>query len=359
MIKRISTKNRKILAIDFGSHTLKFVSGKVSKGVITIYKTLSIPIPPDIYNNGEVLNAKELGGLIKNTIVDNGLKKLPIICAVSGNNCMLRVLSLPEVKHDELMEMISYEIQQYLPVDAAQYIIEYAIIEGSNNIINGNKSILVGAIPRVFAESLLALFEGIELKPMGLDLLVHGFSKLVETFMQQPLNSELRTESILYVDLGHNQMDISLYEQGLFYMNRRVANCGMQLDQKIARVFDMSLQDARLEKQQVTDIGKASGDYSSEHRVQNVVQTAVDEWVSEVLRIMKFYSSRSSGKAISHVYLYGGSSQIKGLAAYFEKELGIPTECMVECETAVFETPIRENLAIYFNAIGALIRKEE
>lgn len=359
MSKDISVKNKKILAIDFGSHSIKFIVSKQTKGVLMISKTLSIPIAPDIYNNGEILNVKELGAILQNTILNNGFKKIPIVCTVGGPNCVLRVLNLPAVKSNEQIEMITYEIQQYLPVDATQYIIQYAILEGPKNHTSGNSVILAGAIPRQFAEAIYGTFEGINIHPFALDLQVHGFSKLVETYTKQPAKSHLRTDTVIFVDLGHSQMDISLYEEGCFYMNRRVQSCGFQLDQKISRAFDLSIQDARLEKQQAGDIGIIYSEYTNENRVQNVIQSAVDEWIKEVSRIVKFYESRSSKKSVSRVYLYGGSSQFKGLAAYFEKELGITTECMRDCDTAVFDGAKRDSMAIYFNALGALIRKEE
>lgn len=356
--KKTSIRGKKLLAIDFGSHSIKFVSGKVTNGVITLYKVLSIPIPPDIYNNGEVQNTKELGALILNTIIENGLKHLPVICTASGPNCVLRVLNLPIVKESELMEMIQYEIQQYLPVDSAQYIIQYAKLDGLKSTVDGNETLIVGAIPRNFAEAIYRTFETINIEPFALDIHVHAFSKLVETYKKQPLKTNLRTESVIFVDLGHSQMDISLYEDGYFFMDRRIPSCGLLLDQKISRVFDMSVQDARLEKQQAPDICVNSEEYSSEHRILNVVQSAVDEWIADVSRVVKFYGSRSSGKTITQIYLYGGSSKIKGIAHYFEKALDIPTHCMTTCDCAVFAVPNTENVAIYFNAFGAMIRKE-
>lgn len=360
MSKSIHLKGKNILVIDFGSHSLKFVSGKMSREGINILKFLTIPISQDLYNNGEILNGKELSSLILSTIQANGFKHLPIVATISGPNCVLRVLTLPQAKQNELTEMVQYEIQQFLPVDVAQYVIQYAILRGSDQVVMSNEQkVLIGAVPRSFVEALFQLFLGIDIEPYALDLQVHSMSKLVNYMMEQPSKADLMSQTLIFVDLGHTQMDISVYEDGQFYMNRRVANGGAHLNQKIARVFDVSIQDAELEKHQVVDISKASGEYSSEHRVLNVVQSAVDEWISDVSRVAKFYVSRSNGKIINKVFLYGGSSQVKGLDTYFTKELGISTVCLMECPGVKSDNTSEIDHQLYFNAFGAMIRKEE
>lgn len=358
MSSQTHVKGRKILSIDFGSHSLKFVSGKQTKEGLVIYKVITIPIPADLYNNGEVVNPKELGALVSATINDNGFKKLPVVCTVSGQNCIMRILSLPAVKQGELSEMVQYEVQQYLPVDAAQYVLQYTVLNKPAEATLGTTSVLVGAIPRAFAEVLYNMFLEIDIIPHALDLQTHSVSKWVERFLNAPENTALKGQTILFVDLGHNQMDISVYEDDYFYMNRRVSSCGAALDQKITRVFDLSLSDAQLEKHQTANIRGHNQEYSSEHRVQNVVQTTVDEWIIEISRVVKFYVSRS-GKSVSSIFLFGGSSQIKGLADYVGTELSIETNVIDKCSMLSFEEMAVENPATLINALGAMIRKED
>jgi type IV pilus assembly protein PilM len=354
-------KGKNVLAIDFGSHSLKFVSGKLGKDGFVVHKMLSMPISTELYNNGELLNTKELGALVQSTIVSNGFKNMPVICTISGPNCVLRVISLPQAKQTELAEMVRYEIQQFLPVDVAQYVIQYSIFKSNTTkeVSANDNQVLIGAVPRAFAEGLYQMFLAIDIQPFALDLQVHSMSKLISFMMEQPTKKDMISQTLIFVDIGHTQMDISVYEEGHFYMNRRVASGGMQLDQKISRVFDVSLQDAQLEKHQVADISKDAGEYSSEHRVQNVVQSSVDEWAADVSRVAKFYVSRSNGKIINQVFLYGGSSQIKGLDKYFTKELGIETHCLITCSGIRIDNVSETDHQIYFNAFGALIRREE
>lgn len=358
MSSQTHVKGKKILSIDFGSHSLKFVSGKQSKEGLIINKVITIPIPSDIYNNGDVVNPKELGALVLATINDNGFKKMPVVCTVSGQNCIMRILSLPTVKQGELGEMVQYEVQQYLPVDAAQYVLQYTVQNKPEETALGTTTVLVGAIPRAFAESLYNMFVAIDIQPHALDLQTHSISKWVDIFLNAPENSAYKGQTILFADLGHTQMDISLYEDDYFYMNRRVSSCGAALDQKITRVFDLSISDAQLEKHQVSDISGQAQEYSSEHRVQNVVQTTVDEWITEISRVVKFYVSRSN-KSVSAVFLFGGSSQIKGLAQYMSKELDIETKVIDQCSILKFEETAEESPVTLISALGAMIRKED
>ena len=56
-----------------------------------------------------------------------------------------------------------------------------------------------------------------------------------------------------------------------------------------------------------------------------VFRENIEEWLSAVNDAIKRYSLSHTSSQISHIYLYGGSPQVKWLKTYMEKYLGVTT----------------------------------
>ena len=78
----------------------------------------------------------------------------------------------------------------------------------------------------------------------------------------------------------------------------------------------------------------------------------------EIERIFKFYLSKSVGNKIDKIYLYGGTSNIKGIEKYVKDKFNMPVKKIDKLNNVDFTSKELKELSMdrYLNAIGAIIR---
>lgn len=352
-------KNKEFLVLDLGSYSLKALIGKTGPRGVTVRKTVTVPISTNLYANGDLQNPMELGSLIGELVAEHGLRNHPVIFTFSSTGSFARVLEVPDVKTGDMKEVVDYEMQQFLPADPAAYIMQYRRLKGDSGKSEGPAKLMVGTVPRSFAEGLYKLAQDCSLVPFALDMHPNALSKLMACAKE--VNGEPVTDkTIAVVEIGHTLMDVSVYEQGEFQFNRRLMIGGKNIDQRIERVMEVSLDDARMEKHSNTDINNDVFDYTDENRVFNAVKSGVDEWITEVEKVVRFYVARKPGNRIDKCLLYGGGSEVAGIDAYFSKNLEIPTESLRSITGCIEGGRLDDRqMPLFVNAVGALIRKEE
>jgi len=90
-----------------------------------------------------------------------------------------------------------------------------------------------------------------------------------------------------------------------------------------------------------------------------LVRSQVDIWLSEIQKIFQYYISRTTGNRIEAIFLYGGSSKLRGLSNYFQHVLNLPTMNVDEVNIIKPTKNVKNfNPRYYINALGGLIRYE-
>lgn len=345
--------------LDLGSYSMKALIGRQGGKGLVITKATTVPLSGGIYANGDVQNPAELTSTISELVQSNNLKNHPVIFTFSSTGSFARVLDVPDVKPDEMKDVIEYEMQQFLPADSASYVMEYRRIKSDAGKSDGPVKLMVGTVPRNIAETLYKIAQDAGLMPHALDMHPNALTKLV-TCSAEWNGERINDKVIAVVEIGHTLMDVTVFEQGEFLFNRRIMIGGKNIDQRIERVMEVSLDDARMEKHNNTDINNDVFDYTDENRVFNSVKSGVDEWITEVEKVVRFYLARKAGNRIDRCYLYGGGSEVAGIDTYFSRNLEIPTETVRSLEGCVESGQIdKDKLPQYLNAIGAMIRKGE
>jgi len=348
-----------MVAVDLGSSCLRVVVGKAVPGGMALRKVLGIPISVGLYGNGDIANYQELRSVLSECVKENGLKGHPAVFTFSSIGSVTRVVEVPNVKQEEMKGLVDFEIQQFLPADIGAYITQYKVI-GKPEKDAKTVKVMAATIPRVIAEDLIRLCRECDLEPACLDIHTNAISKLLKA--SGSLNdSQVHAEQrVALVELGNLITEISIYEEGEYQLSRRVLLGGHQVDQRISMVFDVSPDEARMEKHRPLNINEEVFEYTEENRVFNTLKTGVDEWIAEIEKVVKFYNSRKPDAKVEKCYLYGGGASVMGIDRYVSKVLGIPTE-VVRGIGAVNgpNAPDADHLHLYLNAVGALHRLEE
>lgn len=195
-------KKRKVIAFDMGSSTIKIVEGIYYKNDLTIFKYIMIPTPKGAIIDGEIKKEEELKNKLSQVLKENGIKTKDAICTTNSSLIINREISIPKVEEDEMDTVIRYEIQQYLPINLEDYILQATILNEEETDKNKKLDVRVIAYPEKLARGYYNFLLKLNLKPYTLDVNYNAINKFINYV---GINNEFEHKSndaIAFIDLG-------------------------------------------------------------------------------------------------------------------------------------------------------------
>lgn len=241
-------KKNRLVTIEIMAGKLKIVEmtskGKKGKHSIIIHDYIEKELPEGFFRNGKILNLEELGDIIKETIDITGIKTKKVIFTLDSTLIVSRDLVMPVAKENEIENMIRFEIEQYLPINLDDYVIQHKILEGITVQNEKKMKVNVAAMPKSLVEEYLALANYIELEPIALDTNSNAISKLVKKI--EGIDSTKFEGTYSIIDDKLDSMGIYIFNGKLLKMTRFVLGDFGKMDQyeildSIRGVFDMYL----------------------------------------------------------------------------------------------------------------------
>lgn len=347
-------KSVRLVGIDIGTSSIKIVEGKVKGGKIHIYRLDKIPSPKDVLNDGVIEQVDAVSMAIKSYLKSQGIKTKNLAFVSSSSTIISRELVVPYVeKEEELKNLVQYEIQQFLFINLNNYEVQFMKIADVVDDGIEKQKILAIIYPKNIIENYKDLSTRMLMNPYALDLTnnsVRKVSNLAKFFNSDLLDNE---GTNMFIDFGARTINISIINKGKLDFIRNIQVGGEEIENFISSNKDISLDSAEKFKMEQIDISRKS----ESNEITDGVIRIIDEWVSDINRIIQFYANKSSGKQINHIYLYGGTSKIKGLDDYLENKLRIPTANILTIDNLEFNKDLKvSTVEEYINAIGALIR---
>lgn len=350
--------NKNVLSIDIGSCKTKVVAGWLENQHFYIEKAFMLSTPEDCYSDGKLLFSAGKAEQLKQNLVQNlsehRLKLKDVIITIQSTSIIRRELDIPPVKPQEMESMIRYEIEQYLPIDLSEYIIEYKMLNEKKD----NKSrVLIAALPKAMAEEFYSFVLAMKLEPIALDINSNAISKLFGFSQQINHKAYELNKTAAFIDIGCSNTNISIVSKGQYQFSRTLLEGGMEINSAIADRFYISMQEA--EKKKLTE-GSLLGVYSGSEAeaLSQVIESVITRWIDDIQRVFQFYKTRNANNNIDEIYLYGGTSNLKGIAEYFGKVMNIPTQQIKSLDCVRLSKQLDAGgLEYYLNSIGAMIRK--
>ncbi len=337
---------KKAISIDIGSENTKIIVGKYHKNKVIIDKAFSFKTPKDSIDDGHIKDIDSLARAINDALDSNNVKNDNVIFTTNSTSIINRTIIIPKVNEDEIESVIKYEVQQYLPINLEDHMIQYNVL--GEKVIEGNEKleVLIVVYPNKMVYSYAELVNKIGGKPYALDLNYNSKRKAYYV-----MNPEIK-ESILSIDMGAENIGLTIMKDNELILIKTTKSGGNYLNSKISKVLEISLENAEMQKRENCNLMNRE-----EGPLEHVVREVVDSWFDEASRIIKYYKSKNTQNNIDKIYLCGGSSNIKGLERYVSTKLNMKVKIVQGNSNIEFKKGVEEvNISEYINAIGALIR---
>ena len=344
-------KPRNVVAFEIGSKYIKVAEGKYSKEKLSIYKLAQFETPMDSIEDGAIIDEHAIVNLLQIAINQLGIKAKDAIITSNSTSIIDREIIIPVVEEEEMEEVIKYEIQQYLPINLDEYIVEYLIIDKLVDSEGEKYKVNVISYPKDIVNGYYKLIKALDLNPYVLDVTYNSLKKIAN--YSGIISDGQVGGTVAFVDMGATSINVTIFKRGQLDFTRIIKAGGSSIDQALSSRLDMSIKSTesiKIERGNLLDI-------QDDDEINNTIRDVIDENIDELEQILQFASNRT-GENIDEVIIYGGASKLRGLDVYMQRRLLKSIKRVFTLDridmsaNAVPKEPIGE----YLNVLGSIIR---
>lgn len=345
-------KKRKVVAFDIGSSMIKVVEGMYYKNDLVIYKYIAVSTPKEAIIDGEIKKEEELYDKLSQILKQNGIKAKYATCTTNSTLIINREIIVPKVEEEEMDTVVRYEIQQYLPINLEDYILQVTIL--GEEEVNGIKklSVRVIAYPEKIARGYYNLLQKLNLKPYVLDVNYNSVNKFIN---YTGINNEFEhksKDSVAFIDIGASFIDVNIYKDGQLDFTRIIKDGGNNID-------EILVERSGIKASEIESFKSKNINLKDELDQLNIdVRYVIDDWIEKIEKIIQFYRNRNIGNEVNKIIIFGGSSKINGIEEYIMEKLGIKTKINEITKIAFKSKDDGKPIDDFINVIGSVIRVE-
>lgn len=348
-------KNGKTISLDFGSDSIKGVEGKYTKKGVTVDKCFTIELPKNLYSDGEIKDLDQMTYLLRSGMSEFGIGQSITHCVVNSTTVVMREVTLPKVTPEEIEAIINYQLEDYIPINAEDYIVKY--ISLGSRVEDGIEKLLLMlvGIPRTMIQSHLTLLKNVNLKPMVMDYHGNAIAKLIASGGQ--INeSYSNSNTVACLDIGARSASLAIVSDGVIRVAREIEIGADYLYDQIARKLPMLQEDDLIGLvDKIDDINKKTSGDDDLSVATETLRDGLYELYDKVEMIFRYYKTREVSNEINLILIYGGFSKIPGIDKMCRDFFDIETVRL----KSLGNVKLNGELSTYANAIGGLIRYSE
>ncbi len=350
--KKTREKSKNVLSIDLGSNSIKLVEGKFNKNKLSLNKLIQIPTPEDSISDGRILNLQAIIDILDFTIRENNIKAKDVIFTTNSSSIINRDITIPIVEDDEMETVIRYEIQQYLPINLDDYIIQFVVLDEIVDDTGAKLKVNVTSFPEKIAFSYYSVINSLDLNPYALDVTYNSVNKIANYSQYTSNDGQVIGGTVAFVDMGATSINVAIFKNGKLDFTRMIKSGGDNVDYALSQSLNMSIKSTESIKIKEAELLSDKEDAKNE-----TIRRAVDDLLEELERILQFYMNKSNTN-IDKVYIYGGLSNLNNINLYIKNKLSMDVDRIDRISNIDITSTdlLNENIGQYLNAIGAIIR---
>ncbi len=345
----MGVKQQNIVAVDVGQHSLNMVLGN-GQGLIT--KAATVQIPDGTITSTRISSSDMLAAALREARSKAKITDRNCVLVVGGREVIIRYFNLPKMADQHLYENIVNELSPYLPFSADNYTIDYAIKDVVEDGSSTEYRVMVAAIHNEVIIPYVEVFNQAGFKLSRVDIRDNSYEKLIKVLGTHNVRTK---KDFCVIDVGASSTTTTAYSDGQFYINNTNNFGGNYFREAIADLYGLDTIRAEEKKLELSKISYTSQDKD----VMNVMNQFFEKIVNDAARVIEFFKANNEQKNIEEIYLCGGSSAIKGMAAYVESSSDIPTTELRDIIKILFSGKLLNeiDLEVYAAAAGATFRE--
>ncbi|EXI69694.1 MAG: ethanolamine utilization protein EutJ [Candidatus Accumulibacter adjunctus] len=260
-------------------------------------------LPRDVVSDGNIVNLEAAAESVRRAWKKLATSTRQVAIALPASHVITKKIIVAAGQREaELELLVESEANQYIPFALDEVNLDFQVI-GPAPSSPDEIEVLIAASRKEKVEDRVAVAESAGLKPRVLDVesyAVLSAFQLVEATLPEGGKGQI----IALVDVGANVMNLTVLRNDQQIYAREQAFGGNQLTQDIARLFNMSFEEAEGEKRRNSLPEK----YETE-----LLRPFLEALALELSRALQFFFTSTQFNQVNHIVLAGGCAVIHGI----------------------------------------------
>lgn len=334
--------------LDIGTSSIKLVQLTKVGDKCSLLTLGQVPTPVDLDPSQKDWNIGPLCAVIKQLVKDCRVTSKMVAVGIPESQVYTRVVDLPVMNSDELTQAIKFQIEQYVPLPAAEVLVKHTVITAQNPA-SGMMSVLLVACPNYLIDrySKIVLESGLVLQAIDTEALSAARSLV-------PFGVESPTTMIF--DIGSVGSNFYLIKNGEIVSTRSIGTGGKAISRAIAGELG-------IEEKQADEYRNSYGLNPTQlsGSVAKAMQPVVSLIVDEIKRVLVTIQNKNVADLPKRVVVCGGCSMIPGLVGFLAQQLSVEVQlgnpfATVSC-TPEQLAAIGDSSAVFANAVGLALKE--
>jgi type IV pilus assembly protein PilM len=328
----------KIIGLDIGSNAVKMIEIDRSKKGFELEYVGVAPLPDGAIVDKSIKKADLVGNAIK-ALHNSSSRNKYVATSLAGKAVIIKQVTMTSMTDGQLEKQIQMEAEPYIPFDIKDVNLDFFIM-GDRPEKEGSMEVVLVAAKKEYMAEYLDLIKSLNLNPVVVD--VDPFALEV---MYEFCYPNVQEEIVALVNVGASTININILKSGASQYTRDLPLGGDTITREIMRFFDVNFERAENIKR------GADLDKVNPRNLRKIFQRSVDYFVSELQKILDFFSANVSYDPIQKIFLSGGAASTYGLASTMESELNIPVEIIDPFRSLKVNEKVFD--LAYLNSVGA------
>jgi len=304
---------KQIAGLDIGSSSIKIAEIAEGPDGYVLQNYASVPLAKGIIVDGLIANPNALVERIKELLKISRCKARNVVTSLSGYSVIAKKIGFPSMDEESLRELISDEIEKYLPFgDMKDVNFDFQIL-GPSEMSPGQMEVFLVAAKKDVVQNCIDT-----LRKAGLDVVIMDVDSFaLETMYEE--NYDYGHEDVcILVSIGASMTNINVVKGGASIFIRDFPLGGYSITENLQDKTGVSFEEAervKLEKAQ-------SGDEQSKDELLDYA----DPLLLEIERSVDYFRSTYPGKFIKQILLCGGTARMPGIGEALLQRLNVEVE---------------------------------
>jgi type IV pilus assembly protein PilM len=306
---------KQCIGLDIGSSSVKAVQLR-KKGTGWALQAFGMqPLVPQTIVDGTIMDQGAVSEAIRALWSRLKLRQKDVAIAIAGHSVIIKKISVPAMKADELAANIKTEAEHHIPFGRDDVEIDYHVTNPQNS--SGQTELLLVAAKKEVVADYIQVVRDASLNPTVVD--VAAFASQNGFEINYPLDPR---ETVVLVNVGAAISNINIVRSGVSLFTRDVTIGGNAFTEEIQKQLGIAADEAEAYK-----IGGQQGENGVVPQdVLRVIDGVAEVMAGEFQRSLDFFLATTADANVTRICLAGGTAKVSSLHRAIERRSRLPLE---------------------------------
>lgn len=370
-----------LLSIVINDNRMRIAELSAGRKGVTVSRLLTKEVPASLIEDGVIRDVRTFSDLLSSVLRNANIKAKRVVFSLPSDKIMTREVILPELDKEKIKTALKANASDYFPIDLADYVLAYFPIsrivddgeeepepEEEEEEDTGKKSrkkkkkknnkkkekkrggkkkaklrLMVVAAPNEMVQSCYDVAKLAHLKLESIDYIGNSVFQLTA--------NQIGEEPCLVIQLDEDHTVLTIYNENVMLLQRNIDFGSASIVQAVMDKKQISYEQAEADLESRALIHRDFDDGDE-------ITDSVYYLVSNVKRVIEYYSGRNVELPLERIYVMGDGSAIKGLNELFEGQLYLPVESITALKQVFVKDSTNHTMKEvlrYMDNIGAVI----